>query len=110
MAKKQANHQRELAVEIGVSQSTVSKMLKRPDWPVKRRAAPWPARDITAIQQWRQTLQEDRAREDSQPPAGDLATAHKRVKILLDSERAAHEKLKRISFPAKSTIRSNPPS
>jgi hypothetical protein len=53
---------RALAKALNVSDSTVREYLKREDWPVKRRSAPWPAADVATIAAWRTMLQEDRSR------------------------------------------------
>lgn len=59
-------NQSELAEAIGVSKSTVSKYLKRPDWPVRRRS-PWSADDVDRVSAWRVSLQDDRSEKGGRP-------------------------------------------
>jgi len=57
-----------LAAHLGVSANTVSKYVKRDDWPVSA-APPWSATDLRTIEQWRSTeLREDRANETAKGP------------------------------------------
>ena len=46
----------ELARAIGVSETTIHKYVKRPDWPFGSRG-PWTNDDVTNIQEWRKGLQ-----------------------------------------------------
>ena len=102
----------ELAEALGIAGSTVSRYLRRADWPTGR-APPWSPGEIERIRRWRAGLQEDRAagEHSGEAPGGgavraegeqrraplleDLAAAYKKVQILLSRERMEHERLKR---------------
>jgi hypothetical protein len=45
---------------LAVAKSTMSRYLRRSDWPV-RRTAPWNTEDLATVQRWRVGLQENRA-------------------------------------------------
>jgi hypothetical protein len=49
-----------MARVLGVSKATMSRYLRRDDWPVSP-APPWTDEDVLAVRDWRQTLQDDRA-------------------------------------------------
>ena len=54
-AKKTARSQSQLAAAMDVSRNTVTKWVKREDWPVSRRA-PWSWTDVHKIREWRRGL------------------------------------------------------
>ena len=53
-------NQRQFAAAIGISPTAVSKLLRRADCIVGRRA-PWGNDDLDLMKRWRATLQEDRS-------------------------------------------------
>lgn len=81
---KAAKNQTELGAQLGVTQQAVSKLLRREDWPARRRG-PWPAGDVKKLQAWHATLQEDRASDEPSPMDG-LSAALKQMNILLKKE------------------------
>lgn len=89
--------QRKLAEALGVAPATVAGYVKRPDWPVRRRA-PWSAADVERIKAWQQQLQEDRsgksatAAERGDDPGG--TSIRTLAKGRLEWHRARREKIK----------------
>jgi len=64
MKQKQYGSQAELAGALKVSGATMSRLLRRDDWPVTR-IPHWASADVVKIQKWREeSLREDRARLD----------------------------------------------
>lgn len=59
--------QTQLADALGVTKGTLSKYLRRDDWPV-RRSRPWGDADVEAARKWRLGLQDDRS-EKAKPAA-----------------------------------------
>ncbi|MGH7178597.1 MAG: hypothetical protein ACREJC_14565 [Tepidisphaeraceae bacterium] len=57
---------------LGVSGPTMSRYVRRDDWPVTR-APPWTAANLATVQRWRGELQEDRARDNREPSVAELA-------------------------------------
>jgi len=61
------NTQTEFRKAAGVSKSTMSRYVRRPDWPVKR-FAPWSKADLAKVRRWRRGLQENRAQDAPDDP------------------------------------------
>lgn len=88
--------QRELAKALGISQPTVSKLLKRSDWPT-RRHGPWSSVEVQQVKAWRESLQEDRAREDygeGSAAIDELKRAKLQIEIIEKRERANFTKFR----------------
>lgn len=88
--------QNDLCNELGVAKSTVSKYLKRPDWPVKKRG-PWTTVDVEKIRVWRVGLQDDRSEKaktsvsrtsEGSPNYGEMKAKGTAIKALADGEQA----------------------
>lgn len=79
-----ARTQRDLARTFSTTEATVSRWLKRSDWPVRRRG-PWSEQDIETIEQWRLLLQDDRSGKSRSPVSPD---AKHRADTLLKVHRA----------------------
>lgn len=83
--------QQEFAKALGVSEGTLSKYLRRGDWPA-RREAPFGDADLEKARGLQKLLQDDRS-EKAAPPAAavrqdvNLKELQTRQKILLDKER-----------------------
>jgi len=85
MAK--CSNQNDLAGALGVSKSTVSKYLKRADWPARRRG-PWSDEQVEKIKSWRLALQEDRSEKNTPQPVPAGGPNYPQMKLKGDAIKA----------------------
>lgn len=90
----QCKTQTAFAEALGVTKGTLSKYLRRDDWPV-RRTRPWGSADVEKARQWRLGLQDDRS-DKAKPPMPNgaaLAEQKQRAVTLREAHRARREKV-----------------
>jgi phage terminase Nu1 subunit (DNA packaging protein) len=91
-----ARNQAELGELLGITQQAVSKLIKTPGWPVKKRG-PWSTSEVRSVLDWHATLREQTHQGANDSVGGgsaaEVSLALKQMTVLLRKEQREKVKL-----------------